>query len=187
MSRFYHRWGLLLVAACAAAAARAQHGPDFAEPAPEHELLQRFVGEWVVQSECVMEPGAAPVESRGTVSSQPLGERWVVNRMRMHDGPTKVTGLQTIGYDSNKSKYVGTWVDTMLDHLWVYEGDYDEASQTLTLNTTGPNLMGGGETTLYRDSYRFVDGDHIESRSEAQGEGGEWVTFMTGQMRRAAE
>lgn len=167
-----------------AATARAEDPPEFPGPAPEHELLKRFVGSWTSEGECSGGPDSEPMENRAEVESRMLGERWVVNEITVNAGGMAVVGVQTIGYDPTKKKYVGTWIDSMQNHLWVYEGSYDEATKTLTLEAMGPNLMAGGELVPFRDSYRFVSEDRIESRSVAQGADGEWVPFMTGEMRR---
>lgn len=162
----------------------AEGPPEFPGAVPEHDLLKRFVGSWVSESECSTGPDSEPMNNQGEVTSRMLGERWVINEMTIQAGGTEVVGVQTIGYDPAKDKYVGTWVDSMQNHLWVYEGSYDEATKTLTLEAMGPNLMAGGGLIPFRDTYRFVSDDLIESRSEARDDDGEWVTFMTGTMRR---
>ncbi|MEM9754193.1 MAG: DUF1579 domain-containing protein, partial [Planctomycetota bacterium] len=145
-----------LIAALGLAQADAQE-PEFPPPSPEHELLKRFVGSWDAIGRCDGGPDAEPMTSEGTIESRLIGERWVENRHRTDAGGFEVLGVQTIGYDPIKKKYVGTWVDTMQNHLWVYEGAFDEATQTLTLNAEGPNPMAGGETALFRDAFRFTD------------------------------
>lgn len=168
-------------------AAFAEDAPQFPGTAPEHELLKRFVGAWTSTSECTIAPGADPMKSSGKMVSRMLGERWVVSEMTVGEGVAAVEGILTIGYDPAEQKYVGTWTDNMQNRLWVYEGSYDEEKRTLMLDTTGPNITGEGEIIPYQDSYEFVSDDEIVMRSKAKGEDGEWVTFMTSQMRRASE
>ncbi len=165
----------------------AEDAPDFPGPAPEHVLLKRFVGEWKLESECKTAPNAEPTKNTGRSSSQMLGERWVVNKMEFDADGVRVVGVQTLGYDPAKEKYVGTWTDNMQNHLWVYEGTYDESTRTLTLDTMGPNMMGDGELIPYQDTFEFVSKDKIIMRSQAKDDAGEWVVFMTSQMTRVAE
>lgn len=159
--------------------------PELPGPEPEHALLQRFVGDWTTSGECDGGPNAEPMVNHGTIRGRMLGERWIVCEHEMDAAGMKVTANLTLGYDPVRKKYVGTWVDSMQNHLFVYEGEYDADSRTLSLFTEGPNLMTGEGTVRFRDSYEFVSEDEIVARSAAQGEDGEWAVFMTGAARRA--
>ncbi|MEO0530894.1 MAG: DUF1579 domain-containing protein [Planctomycetota bacterium] len=175
--------GAFALLSCYSLAVRADDIPNFPGPVAEHELLQRFVGTWDSVGECSTGPDSEPMINRATMTSRSVGGRWVVNEMDVDAGGMPVTGLQTLGYDPAKQKYVGTWVDSMQNHLWVYEGDYDPATKTLVLHTMGPNMMGDGELIPFRDSYEFVSDDEIISRSEAKTDG-EWVEFMKSRLTR---
>jgi hypothetical protein len=97
---------------------------------------------------------------------------------------TQITAIQTLGYDVQNKKYIGTWVDSMLNYLWKYEGSVDKTGKILTLETEGPNFMADGKTAKFRDSYEFKSVDQIAMSSSMQGEDGKWITFMTGTARR---
>jgi hypothetical protein len=153
-------------------------------PGPKHEWLKQFTGEWTVSSKATAGPGQPAIEGAGTVTSRTLGGWWVVNEMRAEMHGVTIQALQTIGYDPIKKKYVGTWVDSMLNHMWHYEGTVDETGKKLNLEAEGPNLMAQGKVARFRDSYEFKTPDHIVATSAMQGEDGTWVTFMTGDMRR---
>lgn len=174
---------LLLVTAVAGA----EDAPEFPGTAPEHELLKRFVGEWEITGECTTTPGSDPTENTGRTSSRLLGGRWVINEMVFDADGTEIRGVQTLGYDPAKQKYIGTWTDSMMNHLWVYEGVYDEEKRTLVLDTMGPNMMGDGELVPFQDTFEFVSEDKITMRSKAKDDAGEWVVFMTSEMSRVAE
>lgn len=153
-------------------------------PEKEHQWLKKFVGEWESQSEAVAGPGQPPLECTGAMSSRMLGEFWVVSNVTGEMAGTTITAVQTIGYDPAKKKYVGTWVDSMMNHLWRYEGTVDESGKILTLEAEGPNFIAAGKTAKFRDSYEFKSPDHIVATSSMLTEDGKWVTFMTGNMRR---
>lgn len=176
-----------VVIALAATSSRADDAFQFPEPQAEHEWLHQFVGEWTVTSEASLGPGQE-FECTGAMSSQMLGGFWVINDLST-DMPgmpgTQMRGLQTIGYDPEKGKYVGTWVDTATNHMWQYEGEVDESGKKIALYAEGPNFAGEG-TAMFRDSYEFVSADEMISTSEMQGPDGEWVTFMTGVAHRTA-
>jgi hypothetical protein len=165
-------------------AAIAQEQLEFPGPEKEHQWLEKFVGQWATTSKGSMGPDSPPMECNGTIESRMIGEYWVVNEMQSTPQGIPMQGLQTIGYDPAKKKYVGTWVDSMVNHLWLYEGTVDESGKKLTLEAEGPNLLADGKLTRFRDAYEFKTPDHILVTSSMLGEDGQWITFMTGDAKR---
>lgn len=157
--------------------------PNFPQPTPAHEFLKKFTGEWEAVSKGQTAPDQPENVVKGKVTSKMLGGFWVVNEIETYAGEVTVKGLQTIGYDPEKKKYIGTWVDSMTNFLWKYEGTLDESGKKIMLDAMGPNFMGEGEMTPYRDSYEFKSPDHIHMTSAAKVDG-KWVTFMTSEMKR---
>lgn len=153
-------------------------------PEPEHKWLEQFAGEWTTQTEALMGPDQPPVKSDGTMSSRMIGGIWVTNEMKSEFMGIPTTGLQTIGYDPKKQKYVGTWVDSMMNHMWQYEGSVDSSGKKLTLDTEGPSFSEKGKTTMYRDAYEFISKDEILATSSMLGDNGKWVQFMSGTIKR---
>jgi hypothetical protein len=47
-------------------------------PVKEHELLQKFVGEWESEGEAFMAPGQPPTKLKGVESSRLIGGFWFV-------------------------------------------------------------------------------------------------------------
>jgi hypothetical protein len=171
---------LAVLGLCAPSLLLAQELPMFPQPVKEHEVLKQFVGEWNTMSEGVAGPDQPAMKCEGKIKSKMLGGFWVVNEMESNTPGFQMTGLQTVGYDMKSKKYVGTWVDSMMNHMWKYEGNWDEAGKVLTLQAEGPNFMEGGKSAQFRDIYQFKTKDQIAISSQMQGEDGKWVTFMTG-------
>jgi hypothetical protein len=171
-----------LAAVLFAAVASFADVPEFPGPEPEHAFLKRFTGEWTSTSEAKGAPDQPALTSHGTLRCRMLGEFWVVCDAEMSGGGMQIKAVQTIGYDPAKKKYVGTWVDSMMNHLWTYEGTVK--GNTLTLEAEGPNCMDGGKLTKMRDIYEFKSETEIAVSSQAQNDAGEWVTFMTGVSKR---
>ena len=149
----------------------------------EHKWLKQFVGQWETNLEATV-PGQPAMKCTGTIKSKAIGEFWVVNEMKSEMMGMPMVGLQTVGYDTKTKKYVGTWVDSMMDHMWKYEGTVDAAGKTLNLDAEGPSFAGDGKMAQYRDSYEFKSADEILITSSVQGPDGKWVTFMTGTAKR---
>lgn len=158
----------------------AQDLPATSEVTSQHQFLKKFVGQWDVKSEGVMAEGQPPVAMTGTIDSNPLGEFWIISRMESKVAGMSFSGIQTLGYDQKKKKYVGTWIDTTGDFMWKYEGFVDDSGKKLILEATGPDMTKPGETRLYRDAYEFKDDNTLITTSSTRKDDGTWMTYMTG-------
>src|SRR5690606_19848670 len=96
----------------------------------------------------------------------------------------EIEAVQTIGYDPKKKKYIGTYTDSMMSHMWIYEGTVDETGKILTLEAEGPNMMEPGKTAMFRDIYEFKSKDEIVATAQYQDPEGNWVTMMKGTSKR---
>lgn len=164
--------GLLLVATSVA------QQPEFPKPQQQHEWLKQFEGKWTSTSKTMSFDDQPAMECSGKMESQMLGGFWAVNRITGDMGGVAVNAIQTLGYDSKKKTYVGTWVDSMMDHMWHYTGKVDATGKKLVLVAEGPNFMTGGKLTKFRDSYEFQSADIIITTSEIMNEDGSWITFL---------
>jgi uncharacterized protein DUF1579 len=89
-----------------------------AEPQMEHHWLQKLVGEWTYEAEALMEPGKSPEKCKGTESVRSLGGLWILAEGQCEmPGGGAATMILTLGYDPQKKRYAGTWVDSMMTHL----------------------------------------------------------------------
>jgi hypothetical protein len=155
------------------------------EPQREHRWLQRLVGEWTYESDASMGPDAPPEKCDGTESVSSLGGLWVLCEGHSQmSGGIPATTLMTLGYDPQKKRFIGTFVGSMMTHMWVYEGELDETEQVLTLNTVGPDFSTPGKMANYKDVIEFKSDDHRVLSSHYQGEDGTWHGFMTANYRR---
>lgn len=178
-----HRAAVLIVLHLSASSLLAQE-PPFTPIEKEHEWLKQFVGKWESISESPAQGDQPAMVCEGTITSRMLGDLWVISEQKADMDGTKFTAIQTIGYDPKQKKYIGTWVDSMLGHMWKYEGFVDESGKKLTLEAEGPDLMGDGKMAMFRDAYEFKSKDDILMTASMLGEDGKWTTFMTGHIRR---
>ena len=150
-------------------------------PQKEHRWLQKLVGEWTYETAA----GDTGKKSTGTESVRALGGLWVLaeGQGEMPDGAPAST-LMTLGYDPQKKRFVGTWIGSMMTHLWVYDGELDAAEQMLTLNSEGPSMTGDGTTARYQDVIELKSADHRVLTARVQGADGSWQQFMTVEYRR---
>jgi hypothetical protein len=131
-----------------------------AKPTKHHELLKKDVGTWDATVKMWMAgPDAPPEESKGVETTTLLGDGlWAVSTFEGEFGGMKFRGQGQLGYDSKKGKYVGTWIDTMTDHIGFMEGTYDEAEKTLTMfmDSTDPAT---GKPVKEKHVVKYVDPD----------------------------
>lgn len=158
-----------------------------AEPQKEHEWLMQLVGSWTYEAECLMGPGQPPLKSQGTENVRSLGGLWIVGegQSQMPDGEP-ATMLITLGYDPAEKRYVGTWVGSMMTHMWIYNGEMDTTGKILTLNAEGPDFTTPGKTAKYQDIIEIKDSTHRILKSRALGEDGQWHEFMQAHYRKQA-
>ena len=166
-------------------ATTAEHGqqavPTQETAQKEHRWLQKLVGEWTSETGL----GETGKKSTGTESVRSLGGLWVLaeGQGEMPDG-TPAISLMTLGYDPAKKRFVGTWIGSMMTHLWVYDGELDEAERVLTLNSEGPSMSGDGTMARYQDLIEFKSADHRTLTARVHGADGSWQQFMSVEYRR---
>jgi hypothetical protein len=155
------------------------------EPQAEHKWLQRLVGEWTYESDCYMGPDQPPMKSGGTESVRSLGGLWTLGEGRgeMPDGGVMIS-IMTLGYDPARKRFVGTFVASMMTHLWLYDGSLNEAGTVLTLDAEGPSFAGDGTMAKYQDIIEFKGDNERVLSSQTLGPDGKWVRFMTATYRR---
>ena len=143
-----------------------------AEVLKEHSFLERLIGEWTVTAPDMT--GSEP----WTETVRSLHGIWFVaeGTGRMPDGK-EATSILTLGYNAAKGKYIGSWIGSMMDYMWVYEGEVDASGNVLDLYTTGPDFSGDGFAD-YRECITFVDDNHRTFTSSARQEDGSWKQFM---------
>ena len=175
---------LSLLVLCLAVPLHAQDAPAPSTAGKEHAWLAQFVGEWESVGSGTMAPGQPPITCKGTVTGRLLGTLWIVNESSMTAMGMKVAALQTLGYNAASKKFVGTWSDSMSDHLWSYNGTLDAGGKVLTLAAEGPHFTKPGTMAQYQDIYEFKSKDHYTVTSKMKGDDGSWTTFMTADVKR---
>jgi hypothetical protein len=148
-----------------------------AEVTPEHAWLRQLVGEW--RYEMPGPEGGAKLG--GTETVRMLGEVWLLaeGRGQMPDGGPSQSQL-LLGYDPAQRCFVGTWIGSMMNHLWVYRGGtLDAARRVLALPSEGPSFDDPARTAPYRDEIELVGADERLLHGHVQGADGTWTRFMT--------
>ena len=152
------------------------------EPTDDHRWLHRLVGDWTVTSDMMPEG-----DHEWTEHVRSLGDLWIMAEGSGEmPGGGKATTVMTLGYDLRRACFVGIWVGTMMTHMWVYEGQLDEARNELTLNCEGEDFEAPGRMARYQDVITFKGDDHRLLTARMQAADGTWKQIMQAEYRRRA-
>ena len=156
-----------------------------AEPQREHQWLQKLVGEWTYDTHVPAQSAQPEMKATGTERGRSIGGLWVqLEGDGEMPGGGPATTIMTLGYDPAKQRFVGSWIGSMMTHQWVYDGELDQAKNTLVLTSEGPSMAGDGTLSLYHDTIAFTnDNERTLTASVKEADGG-WKEFMTVTYRR---
>lgn len=157
--------------------------PPMPTPQKEHELLQRFVGEWDFVT-TVYIPGQPPMSAPGTETVRTVGEFWIIGESTGEMMGMPMTNVITIGYDTQRGRYVGTSVDSMSTHITQYEGGVNDVGDRFTLRWQSPCPFQDGAMVNFRGVTQFDGDDRRTFTAESQNEAGEWMRIVEVTFRR---
>jgi hypothetical protein len=102
-------------------------------PGPEHARFQEAIGTWKTEAKSWMGPGEPTVSSGTSQIEVIFGGRYFQEHYRCDSPDMPFEGLNLIGYDNHKKKYVSVWVDNLSTGFVIMEGTRDDATKTTTL------------------------------------------------------
>ena len=155
-----------------------------AEPVKEHTLLQQLAGEWEASADVSMGPDQPKMKFTATENIRTIGPFWIVGESTGTVGEMPIESMLTLGYDPEKKKIIGSWVDSMQTHQWVYEGSFDKSGKVLTLETQGPCPLRPGETVNFKETIELKDKDHKVFTSSMEQQDGTWTEIMSSEYQR---
>jgi hypothetical protein len=146
--------------------------------------LQRLAGEWAWESEPAVGDKSGEKHT-GTETVRLLGDHWVVFEGEAigPDGAPATT-LMSIGFDPSTGRHKGTFIASMMSHLWLYDGELDDTGNVIVLDTEGPSFFDESKMAKYKDSIEFISDDHRVLASRCLQDDGTWVEFMRAHYRR---
>ncbi len=119
----------------------------YGTPGKNHEFLKKYVGDWGVETKMWPKPGAEPAMGKGTMKNELLFDgRYLKSNFEATMMGMKFIGLEIIGYDLYKNKYVTFWVDNMSTAFVKTSGLLDESGKVLTETGEWPDPMTEGKT-----------------------------------------
>jgi Protein of unknown function (DUF1579) len=136
MQKFFKHLCLAAPLVCIASVAVAQEMPI--KPTAEHKIVTADEGTWDATIKSFENRDSEPVVSKGVeINTVVTGGLWLSSVFKGDFGGMAFEGHGQFGYDTNKKKYVGTWIDSMSPSLTVLEGNYDPETKTMTYTGDG--------------------------------------------------
>ena len=155
-----------------------------AKPEKQHRWLENLLGDWTYETEAAA-PGQPAAKATGTETVRSVGGLWIQaeGRGAMPGGDFAIS-VMTLGYDTGRKRFVGSWIGSMMTHQWVYDGELDASERVLTLNSEGPSFSGDGSMSKYQDVIELKGKDVRTLTGRVLAPDGKWQPFMTVEYRR---
>ena len=128
-------------------------------PNENHAYFNDLVGKWDVKTTAWMAPGQEPVVSQSSCeASVILGGRFLMMKFAGTMFGQPFEGLEIVGYDNLKKKYVTFWVDNQSTGFYLTEGTRDTLTRVETETGNWPDPM-TGKSIKVRSITKFVSKD----------------------------
>lgn len=142
-------------------AAMMEKAKRFTEPGEEHKLLERFIGQWTMETRFNMGGKESPAAVGEQTCQWLMKGRWVECRSK---GPllgAPHESVTIIGYDRFKQSYRVMTVNTIDTAMNTSEGDMDPGGQALITYGTVDEYLTGEHDKMVRYVWRFDDANTI--------------------------
>ena len=136
-------------------------------PLPEHEYVQAGVGEWVGTMTSFMTADGTPIPATQSVVA--IGPFWTQSTFRCEFMGEPYTGTGALGYDPERKKFIGTWIDSYTSYMALMEGERN-ADGVLVMQWMAPDPMGSG-MILHRYEYEQKKDSEVTNFFMGEGEG----------------
>ena len=131
---------------------------DYGTPGKMHEMMASWNGTWSSETTIWDYEGATPMQSTSiAVNSMIVGGK---NQSSKHTGNMMgmpFEGLSITGYDNATKQFVSSWIDNWSTGIMNMAGTWDEATKTITLTGTSPDICRPGKECTFREVFTIVD------------------------------
>ena len=135
---------------------------EYMTPGKEHVMMKEWNGKWDGEVTMWMDPSP---DAKPTVSTMVSENKMIMGgryQQAVHKGTFEkmpFEGISTVGYDNSKKTWMSTWIDNMGTGFMNLEGNWDEATKTMTMKGKCVDPI-TGENKEIRETFTIVDKDH---------------------------
>jgi len=159
-----------------AAQEKGQEGHPMAKLSKEHEMLKEGEGTWDYVMKFKMAPDQPEMEAKGTEVCSMVGGFWMVFDTKSPDFMGAAWhGHGSIGFDPDKKKYIGIFINSHSPYAMMGEGTSDGPNK-MTLNWEGKH---GDQVEKSRSVHEKKDKDHSVMTMYGPGPDGKEMTYFT--------
>lgn len=109
-------------------------------PMAEHKMLLESAGDWE-GSVVHIAPDKTESTAQARERIEPIGPYWTQSRFESDFMGSPYLGTGVMGYDPEKKKFIGTWVDNMSSYFALMEGKME--GDKLVMRWQAPDLTSG--------------------------------------------
>lgn len=131
---------------------------EYGTPGPMHAMMASWDGTWKAETTFWEQEGAAPQTSTGTaVNTTIMDGKYQISTHTGNMMGMPFEGRGTMAYDNATKKFTSTWIDNWSTGIMNMTGTWDEASKTLTLKGSMPDINRPGKECSMKESFKIVD------------------------------
>ena len=131
---------------------------DYGKPGKMHEMMASWNGTWSGETTIWDYEGATPMQSPSiAVNSMIVGGKYQSSKHTGNMMGMPFEGLSITGYDNATKQFVSTWIDNWGTGIMNMAGTWDEATKTMTLSGTMPDICRPGKECTFREVFTIVD------------------------------
>ncbi|MEO6436050.1 MAG: DUF1579 domain-containing protein [Tepidisphaeraceae bacterium] len=120
----------------------------YGTPGKEHEAMKPMVGTFDAEVTMQMDPTSPPMTSKGqTVNEMIFDGRYLKSDYKGDFAGAPFKGINLLGFDKMKEKYVALWADSMSTAMMLSEGPGD-GSKMITLSGSYDCPITNGKKTM---------------------------------------
>ncbi|MBK8977879.1 MAG: DUF1579 family protein [Planctomycetes bacterium] len=133
----------------------------FTQPGPNHEVLERFLGEWDVSTRFFMGEQPTPPETARASGAWLIDGRWLQMRSTGRLMGQQHQSFAVMGYDNFKQSFVVTMVQSIDTAMLRSEGDLTPDGAALITYGTLDEYLTGEHDKMVKYVWRFVSDDEF--------------------------
>lgn len=131
---------------------------DYGTPGKMHALLASWNGTWEGETTLWDHEGAAPLKSTSTaVNTMIMGGRYQSSKHTGNMMGMPFEGMSILAYDNATKQFTSTWIDNWGTGIMTMTGNWDEATKTMTLSGTMPDICRPGKACSLRETFTVID------------------------------
>jgi len=150
---------------------------EYGTPGAMHQMLASWNGTWSGETTMWDYEGAAPQKSTGTaVNTMIMNGKYQSSKHSGNMMGMPFEGMSVTGYDNATKKFTSTWIDNWSTGIMTMTGSWDDASKTLTMSGTYPDIFRPGKECKMKEVFKVIDENtqHMEMYGPDQKTGKEF-------------